>query len=282
MEEYYSFMAEGYSHPFSYILKLKVETIILPEFWTFDEGRRVLMLSCGSGVEQRDSSMASTAQSKHESGLYSELRKLSSELCAVYDTDGEIVLVMDRSAAGLFGIRTYGVFLIAFTETSKGRKFWVAQRARNKMTHPGNLDMCVGGSVRAEETPIDCLVREGEEEASIPAALSRGSVQPCGALTYHMATNDHVEPASRPQTQYVYELELSMTPKPCDGQVEGFKLTTLKEIVDALGDCKFKTNIAMTWINYLVRHGNLHAENEKRYLEICSRLHRNLDIFIRE
>jgi len=280
MEDYFYFMVEGYSHPFGYILKSKAEKISWPDPWTVDEERQAVVLSRGSGVEERSSFMENTLRSEHESGQVSDLRKLSKELYAVCNTEGELVLRMNRSAAGLFGIRTYGVFLVAFTETNEGRQFWVAQRSKTKMTHPGKLDMCVGGSLRADELPIDCLVREGEEEASIPAEFSRENVQPCGALTYHMAVDDNGGTASRAQTQYIYELELPMEPKPCDDEVEGFKLMNLEEIIDALRHDKFKPNIVMTWIDYLIRHGHMHAENEEKYLQICARLHRDLNFFV--
>ncbi|KAF2251846.1 hypothetical protein BU26DRAFT_590150 [Trematosphaeria pertusa] len=274
MKEYFYFMIEGYAQPFGYMLESKAKQISWPSFWTVDTEKRLVILAHGSGIEQRNAFMAATLQSEHQRGQVSELRKLSKELCAVHTANGEPVLKIDRSAAGLFGIRTYGVFLIAYTNTDQGRKFWVAQRSKNKMTYPGKLDMCVGGSLRADEVPLDCLVREGEEEASIPADISRNGVQPCGVLTYHG------QPASRAQTQYVYELELSVTPKPCDDEVEAFKLLSLEEIKGALGRREFKLNIAMTWIDYLVRHGELLAQNEGKYLEICSRLHRNLEFFV--
>jgi len=80
----------------------------------------------------------------------------------------------------------------------------------------------------------------------------------------------------------VYELGLpaDMFPKPCDDEVEGFQLMTIEEIREALERREFRINIAATWMDYMIRHGHLHAENEKHYLEISSSLHRDLDLFI--
>jgi 8-oxo-dGTP pyrophosphatase MutT (NUDIX family) len=144
------------------------------------------------------------------------------------------------------------------------------------------LDMCVGGSVRTQEAPLDCLVREAEEEASLPAAFTRKFVQPCGTVRYHLSVNDYGQPASRVQTQFVYELKLpsDIVPKPCDEEVEDFRLMTMEEIREALKHRDFKLNIAMTWVDYMIRHGHVDSENEKHYVEISSRLHRNLDFFV--
>jgi hypothetical protein len=94
-----------------------------------------------------------------------------------------------------------------------------------------------------------------------------------------MAVNDVGEQASRAQTQYVYELELPIEPKPCDNEVGRFMLMSLEEIMDALKQHRFKPNIAMTWVDYLIRHGHLREEDQEQYLDICTRLHRNLDFF---
>ncbi|KAF2835271.1 hypothetical protein M501DRAFT_1026835 [Patellaria atrata CBS 101060] len=282
LNKYFYFLVEGYEHPLGYILETSVNQIQWPKFWTVDLHKRLLVLSQGSGIEERDRFMEATIQQIHERGEISDLRKLSDEYYGAFSNSGELVLRMNRSAAGLFGIRTFGVFLIAYVNTEQGRKFWVAQRSRGKMTYPCKLDMCVGGSLRADEAPIDCLVREAAEESSLPTKHTRTAIQASGALTYHMAVDDYGRPASRPQTQFVYELELpvDMIPRPCDDEVEAFKLMSLGEIKMALEQQDFKSNIAMTWVDYFIRHGEIDAENESKFVEICSRLHRNLDHFV--
>jgi hypothetical protein len=133
MKQYCYFMVEGWSNPLGYILKSKVEEIAWTEKWKVLEER--IVLSCGASAEERSSFMAETLQKEHDRGRVPDLRKLSNELYAVCHTEGKVILKMSRSAAGLFGIRTFGVFLIAFAETNEGRKFWIAERSKNKMTH---------------------------------------------------------------------------------------------------------------------------------------------------
>jgi len=76
------------------------------------------------------------------------------------------------------------------------------------------------------------------------------------------------------------ELPTNIVPKPCDGEVKDFHLMTIEEIREALAQRDFTLNIAMTWIDFMIRHGHVHAENEKYYVEITSRLYRNLDFFV--
>ena len=57
-------------------------------------------------------------------------------------------------------------------------------------------------------------------------------------------------------------------------------LMTLDELRSALADGLFKLDCAVTWLSYLVQHGHLTAENEPDLVEICARLHRNLDFFV--
>ena len=66
----------------------------------------------------------------------------------------------------------------------------------------------------------------GGEEASLPAAFTRKFVQPCGTVRYHLSVEDFGNPGSRAQTYFVYELELpgDMIPKPCDDELEDFRV----------------------------------------------------------
>jgi 8-oxo-dGTP pyrophosphatase MutT (NUDIX family) len=282
MADYHYFLIDGYKQPFGYIRSVKVEQIKWPDYWKVDSERKTLILSAGKSIDERNEFMAKTLLQEHERREVTELRKLSAEMYPIYGLDGELVLSISRSASDLFGIETYGVFLIASVQKDGVQKFWVATRSLTKATYPGKLDMCVGGSVQTQEPPLDCLVREAEEEASLPPDFTRKFAQPCGTVRYHLRVDDHGRPGSRAQTQFVYELELpaDMVPKPCDDEVKDFRLMSIEEIGEALENRDFKLNIAMTWMDYMIRHGYVNSENEKHYVEITSRLHRNLDFFI--
>jgi 8-oxo-dGTP pyrophosphatase MutT (NUDIX family) len=58
-------------------------------------------------------------------------------------------------------------------------------------TYPGMLDNAVGGSLASREQPIDCIVREAAEEASLPPESTWAPIKACGALSYRMTSLDN-------------------------------------------------------------------------------------------
>ena len=85
---------------------------------------------------------------------------------------------------------------------------------------------------------FETLVKEAEEEASLPATLIRERVLAVGAVTYF-----HVRDSGaggeivllQPVVQYVYDLPLSaeemgIIPQPNDDEVEEFQLLNVEEV----------------------------------------------------
>lgn len=131
------------------------------------------------------------------------------------------------------------------------------------------------------EEPVECLVREADEEASLPEDLVRNATA-CGTITYIYIREPRAGGESgtiQPECQYVYDLELppSIVPKPNDSEVEQFYLWTVEEVQEAMGKGEFKPNCAMLMLDFFIRHGILTEENEKDYGEIKKRLHRELE-----
>lgn len=65
------------------------------------------------------------------------------ELYPVYGKQGTLAFVIERAAAALFGISTFGVHVNAFIRDQGVIKMWVAKRSLTKQTWPGVLDNCV-------------------------------------------------------------------------------------------------------------------------------------------
>ena len=67
-------------------------------------------------------------------------------------------------------------------------------------------------------SPFDNLMKEADEEASIPKELARRA-RPAGAIAYRMELNGHL----RDDTLFVYDLELprDFTPRNHDGEIAG-------------------------------------------------------------
>ncbi|KAL1651319.1 hypothetical protein SLS58_000658 [Diplodia intermedia] len=282
MQDYYYFMIEGYQAPFGYVHSSVISRVTWPDCWSLNHEERLLILAGGSGFEERTSYMEKTLHSAKETDGLSPFGKWCGELFPVYAAGGEHVLDLDGCGVDAFGIVNFGCHLIAYVMTQDGLKYWVPRRAKTKMSYPGMLDNTVGGSLTSGEKPLDCIVREAAEEASLPEDYTRSNIISCGALSYQMSQTDDGQPGCQHQVQYLFEMELGQgtVPVPCDGEAEEFKLMSLEEVVGALRRGEFKLNCAMTWMDFLIRHGHVTDENEENLVEICSRLHRKHDLFI--
>lgn len=279
VKSYYEFRIEGYDAVFGLISSSATGAINWPQFWSLNHADRTLTLKQGSGLEERNAFFAETVKAVEKEGKVRALRKLRGEMFPVYGLKGELVLSIDRAASCLFGTVAYGIQMLASTRTDDGLKFWVPRRAKTKKSYPGMLDNCVGGGMSTGEKPLDALVREAAEEASLPEDYVRKYARPYGTLSYHMDRDGNGEEGHQPQVQYVYHIELTpeIVPTPLDGEVEKFELMTLEEVQNALAQGAFKTNCAVTWISYLVITGAINAENEEDLYSISFHLHRRLD-----
>lgn len=155
-------------------------------------------------------------------------------------------------------------------------KIWVPRRSAHLHTWPGKLDTTVAGGVAAGETPYENIIREGAEEASLPAELLHRDVKSVGVLTY-MGTVPRTG-LIIPDVIYCYDLELSAEtiPTPGDDEVEKFYLMSVKEVKEALLRREFKANCALVMLDFFVRHGLLTNDNDSDFVEIVQRMHRRL------
>jgi 8-oxo-dGTP pyrophosphatase MutT (NUDIX family) len=147
----------------------------------------------------------------------------------------------------------------------------------------GMLDNTVGGGIATGEDRFESLVREAQEEASLPEALVRENVSYHGTVTYTYIRESRAGGESglvQPECEYIYDLELpaDVLPKPNDSEVEEFYLWTVDEIQERMAKGEFKPNCALIMLDFFIRHGILTKENEKNYDEIQRRLHRDLGL----
>ncbi|CAJ2511252.1 Uu.00g068770.m01.CDS01 [Anthostomella pinea] len=143
------------------------------------------------------------------------------------------------------------------------------------------LDVSVAGGIKAGTSPLDTIIAEAGEEASLPPSLVRKNILSAGVLTYVSATGAEF-PGEQglvvPDLIYAYDMELpaDVIPKPHDDEVKGFALMSVPEVQRALLGREFKPDAAAVLVDFLVRHGVITAENEPRLAEITMHLHRRL------
>ena len=188
---------------------------------------------------------------------------------------------IERFASSLFGITSCGAHLVAYVGKGDDMKIWIGRRASHLYTSPGKLDTTVGGGVKAGVSPLETVVNEADEEASLPADLIRETICPRGVITNVTVTRQDF-PGEKglvvPDLNYVYDVQLldGVTPEPNDDEVDGFNCMTVDEVKAALLRKEFKPESAAVLIDFFIRHGIISAENEPNYVEIISHLHRRL------
>ncbi|QDS73260.1 hypothetical protein FKW77_004337 [Venturia effusa] len=289
------------SHPdttLGYLLPSVALTLSNLADWDVDSDTipRTVTLVTGTNAAERSLAIAKTTAAMKATGHWKVLDKWRGELYAVFGEGGEEVFRIERSASPLFGVVTYGIHLTAYTTShpasdsarrADDMKIWVPRRSRTKQTYPGMLDNTVAGGITAGEAPFESVVREAMEEASLPEELIRKRAKAAGCVTYFHIRDSRAGGETgllQPECQYVYDLDLTpgageedVVCKPNDDEVETFELLSVEEVLEALGREEFKPNCAVVMIDFLVRHGIITRENERDYIEICSRLHRRLE-----
>ncbi len=167
--------------------------------------------------------------------------------------NGTALATIDRGALPAFGIQAQGIHLDAILRRPDGLHLWVARRAANKALDPNKLDHVVAGGLPAGLTPLECLVKEAAEEASMPATIAERAI-PVGAIGYAMERPEGL----RRDLLHCYEVEVDedFTPLTNDGEVAGFELWPLAAVVDAVRDTDtFKFNVNLVLMALFQRHG---------------------------
>jgi len=181
---------------------------------------------------------------------------------------------LDRGAVPFFGVRAYGVHLNGYIPDGGGLKLWIGRRAPDKRVAPNKLDNIVAGGIGNGYGIYPTLVKEGEEEAAIPAALIQRAM-PVGAVSYRMET----ELGIRDDVLFVYDLELppDFMPRCNDGEIVEFRLMPTAEVVERVRETEdFKFNVNLVILDFALRHGLL-TPDDPEYLDVATGLYRPVD-----
>lgn len=184
---------------------------------------------------------------------------------------GPHLFEMERAAVPFFGVPAYGVHINGFVRRNGELHMWIGRRADDRAVCPGQLDNMIAGGQPVGVGLLENVIKEAEEEASVPEALARRAV-PVGTISYCQET----ETGLKPDVMFCYDLELpaDFTPENRDGEISAFHLWPVEkvmEVVDTTFDFKFNCNLVN--IDFFVRHGRL-APDHPDYVEIVRGLHR--------
>jgi hypothetical protein len=184
------------------------------------------------------------------------------------------VFRVDRGAVPFFGTRAYGVHLNGYVRRGETVCLWVGRRSPRKQVAPNKLDNLVAGGIGNGHGVSETLLKEGEEEASIPDSLLKHATS-ASAVSYRMETNLGI----RDDVLFVYDLEMpaDFVPRNRDGELVSFELMPASEVLDRIRlTSDFKFNVNLVILDFAVRHGLLQPDDPE-YLDVATGLHRPVD-----
>lgn len=233
------------------------------------DGRAVTFARRFESFDDRSAVLDEAAEALVAAGL---MRKMRDELYGVRNRWSDPPLAaINRGAVEAFGIRAYGVHLNGWRRRADGEiEMWIGHRARDKSVAPGKLDNMVAGGQPLGLSLMQNLLKEAAEEADVPAALA-SKARPVGCIAYVMES----EAGLKPDVMFCYDLEVpqDFTPVNTDGEIEGFEIMSARAAGDVIREsCRFKFNVNLVIIDFLVRHGLLDPDLEPDYAEIVASL----------
>ncbi|KAK5633649.1 hypothetical protein RRF57_009363 [Xylaria bambusicola] len=242
-----------------------------------------LTLCGGHDHDSRSEIIKTTMAHFKNTRAFSILENWRGELKPCYGSKGNVLFSIERAAFPLLGIVAYGVMLVAYTRNEEGgiKGLWVQRRSHEARTHAGLLDGTAAGGVPIHTKPFTTLINEAREEASLSEELVTQRARPCGTVSYfHTRRRDMGGEVGllQPGMHFLYDMEVpeNVRPQSSDANVEGFELMTPDRIRWEILARNVKPWFALAIIDFFVRHGIIHEENEKDFIEISMRLHRNL------
>ncbi|KAG5981524.1 hypothetical protein E4U55_002855 [Claviceps digitariae] len=251
-----------------------------PSFVVNHQDRHVTLSPCPSSSSlsaHANAAFQQAVDASIEQSIFPSLNGMHSEYFRVMGARSFVQV--ERFASSLFGIATRGAHLTCYARGAGGSPMiWVARRSAKLLSYPGLLDSTVAGGVKADHSPLDCILAESDEEASLPSDFVAENVRSVGAIT--LANTNPRSHLHHSEVLYVYDLELpaDVVPRPHDGEVDEFVLMSCDEVRTRMLNGEFKPNVCPVLIDFLIRHAVITPEQETEYVEICSRLRRKLPV----
>ncbi|MGE0310358.1 MAG: NUDIX domain-containing protein [Lautropia sp.] len=130
------------------------------------------------------------------------------------------LFAIERALLRPLGLLLRSVQVNVFTLDKKRLKVWVARRSASKPVDPGLSDTLVGGGIVGDDSPLETMTREAQEEAGIARALARRAV-PVGVIDSTRAVREGPALLLHRERLMLYDLQVpaDFAPTPLDGEV---------------------------------------------------------------
>ncbi|XP_064456536.1 uncharacterized protein LOC135367276 [Ornithodoros turicata] len=222
--------------------------------------------------DERTAKLNAVLEDLKKKNVFKTLRGWRNECYEVSARFGDKSLMrIERAASCLFGIKRYGVHVNGYVVRPDGSVgLWFQRRSSTKETFPSKLDNMVSGGVTAGLAIKECVLKEAQEEASIPPHLL-SSIKPAGMVSFMYED----ERGIFPETLFVFDLPLpdDFQPKCSDNEVECFYLLTISEVKDKIVSEEFKVTSKPVVLDFLVRHHVLSPDEEPNYCSLMDTIH---------
>ena len=155
----------------------------------------------------------------------------------------------ERAGFYFLGMRSDAVHVNGVT--ADGR-MWIARRSASKTVDPGLLDNLCAGGLRADETPMQAVVRELFEEAGLHLQAAH-SLRYAGSVSVGRVR----EGGWHEERLRVYNLLLAAGEQPAnqDGEVQDFQLLEATQIARLIEDGQFTPDAAAAISQGLLTRG---------------------------
>jgi 8-oxo-dGTP pyrophosphatase MutT (NUDIX family) len=222
----------------------------LRSFGAFGAGGDGLELISGEGAEARSGALAGVVAHLAAAGLVS---KRGEAFDVRAEPDSEPLARLDRGALSPLGVISQGVHVNGRVRRPDGLHFWMGWRSKDKNIAPGKLDNLVAGGVPAGLSPMQTLLKEAAEEASMPPEVA-ARARRVSRVSYRMTD----KPGIRRDVLHCFDLDLpeDFMPVPGDDEVDRFELWPVERVLETVretSDVKFNVNLVL--IDLFLREG---------------------------
>lgn len=167
--------------------------------------------------------------------------------------DGRLLATLERAASRFWGTTTFGAHCNGYVAAADGRPthLWIARRACSKQTDPGLLDNLVGGGVPQGQTPAECVLREGWEEAGLSPAQMQGLLP---GRRFRVARD--IPEGFQLEEVSVFDLALppGLQPVNQDGEVHSVALMPVADALACAAAGDMTVDAALVTLDFALRH----------------------------
>lgn len=185
--------------------------------------------------------------------------------------DAPLLASLERSAARFWGSTTYGAHCNGYLADGAGRPshLWIARRAFDKPTDPGQLDNLIGGGVPLGQSAAACVQREGWEEAGLTPAQMAG-LRPGRRIALHrdIAEGLQLEDLS----SFDLQLPPGLQPVNQDGEVHSHTLMPAAQALACAAAGEMTVDASLVMLDFALRHALLPEADCRRLAEASAPL----------